>query len=168
MKKKLSLIAFVFVALFAFNGLALAGEPIDAINDNIKKSVGAVVKSVPSVSVEEFKKIQDGQKEFFELIDVRGKDEFDAGHLADAVWAPRGKAEWMIPGIVKDPNTTIYIYCKAGARGALVTKMLLDAGYKKVINISGGFKAWAMAGYSFYNVHGQAVITKDGFGKKPE
>lgn len=168
MKKKLTLIAFVVTALFMLQGLALAAEPIDAVKANIKASVDEVKKAVPSVTVAEFKKIMADDKEFFELIDVRGKDEFDAGHIAGAIWAPRGKAEWVIPGKVKDPNVQIYIYCKAGSRGALVTKMLLDAGYKKVTNISGGFKDWAKAGYEFYNLHGKCVVTKDGFGKKPE
>lgn len=168
MKKRLTLIAFVVMAFFAFSGMALAAEPIDAIKANIKKSVGAVKASVPSVTVQEFKKIMDEDKEFFEIVDVREPDEYAAGYIAGAILAPRGKAEWMIPGKVKDPNVQIYIYCKAGSRGALVTKMLIDAGYKKVTNVTGGFKEWAKAGYPFYNAHGKCVVTKDGFGKKPE
>ena len=168
MKKRISIILMTVVALFALQGLALAGEPIDAIKANIKKSVGAVKAEVPSVTVEEFMNIIKADKEFFEIIDVREPDEYAAGYIAGAVLAPRGKAEWMIPGKVKDPNTQIYIYCKAGSRGALVVKMLLDAGYTKVTNVTGGFKAWAKAGYAFYNAHGKCVVTKDGFGKKPE
>ncbi len=168
MKKRLTLIAFMMLAMFTVSSLALAADPIDAIKANIKKSVDAVAASVPSVTVQEFQKIRQEQKEFFELIDVREPDEYAAGYIADAILAPRGKAEWMIPGKVKDPNVQIYIYCKAGSRGALVTRMLLDAGYTKVTNITGGFKAWAMAGYPFYNDHGEVAVTKDGFGKKPE
>lgn len=168
MKKKLTLIVFAVMMLFAFQGMALAAEPIDAIKANIKKSVEAVKAAVPSVTVQEFKKIMDDDKEFFEIVDVREPDEYAAGYIANAILAPRGKAEWMIPGKIKDPEVQIYVYCKAGSRGALVTKMLLDAGYKKVTNVAGGFKEWAKAGYAFYNMHGQVVVTKDGFDKKPE
>lgn len=168
MKRNLTIIAFVVATLFLMSGPATAAEPIDAVKASIKKSTGAIKASVPTITVAEFKKRIDAQEEFFEIVDVRGRDEYDAGHLGDAVWAPRGKAEWMIPAKITDPATPIYIYCKSGTRGALVTRMLLDAGYKKVTNVDGGFKAWAMAGYPFYNLHGKVVVTKDGFGKKPE
>lgn len=168
MKKRILIMALALVAVFALHGMAVAAEPIDAVKANIKKSAAAVKASVPFVTVAEFKKVIDEQKEFFEIIDVREADEYAAGHLGDAILAPRGKAEWMIPGKVKDPSTKIYVYCKGGTRGAFVTRMLLDAGYKDVTNIDGGFKAWAKAGYPFYNAHGQCVVTKGGFGKKPE
>lgn len=168
MKRKLTFIAFVIAALFLVSGPAMAEAPIDAVKENIKKSVGAIKKSVPTITVAEFKKRIDEQKEFFEIIDVRGQDEYDAGHLADAIHAPRGKAEWMIPEKVADPDTPIYVYCKSGTRGALVTRMLLDAGYTRVINVDGGFMAWAKVGYPFYNLHGELAVVQDGFGKKPE
>lgn len=168
MKKRISLILITVAALIALQGLAFASEPVDVIKANIKKSVGAVKASVPSITVQELKKAMDDQDVFFELVDVREPDEFAAGHLADALHIPRGKAEWITPAKIKDPNTKIYIYCKGGARGSLVTKMLLDAGYTDVTNVTGGFKAWAKAGYPFYNAHGQCVVTEGGFGRKPE
>jgi len=168
MKRKLTFFAFIAMALLLLSGPAFAEAPIDAVKANIKKSTEAIKNSVPTISVADFKKLIDGQKEFFEIIDVRGQDEYDAGHLADAILAPRGKAEWIVPEKVTDPNATIYIYCKSGNRGALVTKALLDAGYTNVTNVAGGFTAWAKAGYPFYNQHGEVVVVKDGFGKKPE
>ena len=168
MKRKMTFVVFIVAALFLMAGPAMAEAPIDAVKANIKKSTTAIKDSVPTISVAEFKKLIDEQKVFFEIIDVRGQDEYDAGHLADAIHTPRGKAEWMIPEKVKDPNTPIYVYCKSGTRGALVTRMLLDAGYAKVTNVAGGFMGWAKAGYPFYNLHGEVVVVKDGFGKKPE
>ncbi|MBT4266019.1 MAG: hypothetical protein HN580_23085 [Deltaproteobacteria bacterium] len=81
---------------------------------------------------------------------------------------PRGKVEWGVPGKVKDPNTIIYVYCKAGARGVFATLRLLEMGYKNVINVTGGFKAWAKAGFPFYNAHGKNVVVAKGFGKKKD
>lgn len=168
MKKTLAFIACLAFVLLSFLGSAFAAEPIDAIKANIKKQVAVVSESVPSITVQELKTIIEKDKEFFEILDVRERDEYDAGRLGGAVWVPRGKAEWMVPIKIKDPDVPIYVYCKAGSRGALVTRMLIDAGYTRVTNITGGFKAWASAGYPFYNLHGMVVVTKDGFGKKPE
>jgi len=168
MKKQISIMSLMIVAIFAFSGMAVAAEPIDAVKANIKLSTTAIKQSVPTITVQEFMKKIESDQEFFEVVDVRGKDEYDAGHLANVVWAPRGKAEWVIPTKITDPDVPIYIYCKSGTRGALVTKMLLDAGYTNVTNVDGGFKAWASAGYPFYNLHGRMVMSKDGFGKQPQ
>lgn len=168
MNKRISFILIMTMALFALQGMAFAAEPIDAVKANIKASVASVKASVPSITVEQLKKAMDDQDVFFEIVDVREPDEYAAGHLADALHIPRGKAEWMTPAMIKDPGTKIYIYCKGGARGSLVTKMLLDAGYSDVTNVTGGFKAWAKAGYPFYNAHGECVVTEGGFGKKPQ
>lgn len=167
MKHRILFITVVAV-LFAFQGMALAEKPIDGIKANIKKSVGAIKAEVPSITVQEFKKIMDKGDVYFELVDVRTEAEFDAGYIEGTVWIPRGKAEWMVPAKITDPEVQIYIYCKAGSRGALVSKMLLEAGYTNVTNITDGFGAWVKAGYPYYNVHGQSVVTEGGYGKKPE
>lgn len=168
MKRQISIMVMLTATFFVLSGAAMAAEPIDSVKASIKLSTTAVEQAVPTISVQELKKKIESYNEFFEIVDVRGKDEYDAGHLPNVVWAPRGKAEWVIPSKITDPGVLIYVYCKSGTRGALVTKMLLDAGYSNVVNVEGGFKAWASAGYPFYNMHGRVVMTKDGFGKQPE
>ncbi len=166
--KKYTLASLLFIAfVLIFGGSASAKEPIDAIKANVKKRTEQVQKEVPSISVQDFKKMLDEGQVFAEIIDVRGADEYAAGHLADAINIPRGKTEWVVPKKITDPGQKIYVYCKTGARGAHVVKMLKEVGYKDVTNVKGGFKTWASAGYPFYNMHGENVIVKDGFDKKP-
>jgi rhodanese-related sulfurtransferase len=157
-------VLYTVLTLFFLQGLVIAA-PIDAIKTKVNEMKMAAIKGSPSVTVQELKQVMDSKKKF-KLVDVRTQAEYDAGHIFGSILAPRGKVEWMVPGKIKDPNATIYVYCKAGSRGAFATQRLLEVGYKNVINVTGGFRSWAKAGYPFFNAHGKNVIVAKGFGKK--
>lgn len=159
----------ILISLFLFQSPAFSEtEPIDAIKANVKKMVEAQQKEAPSITVTQFNTLMEKQDFYFEILDVRTVDEFTAGHIAGAVHADRNKLEWVTPKKIKDPNAPIYVYCKAGSRGAISTLRLIEMGYTNVTNITGGMEAWANAGYPVYNDMGEFIFTKDGFGKKPE
>ncbi|TMI81461.1 MAG: rhodanese-like domain-containing protein, partial [Bacillati bacterium ANGP1] len=46
-----------------------------------------------------------------------------------------------------DRNTPAVIYCRSGGRSAKVVALLQEAGYDKVLNLTGGILAWANAQY---------------------
>lgn len=79
------------------------------------------------------------------VIDVREKEEFDAGHLPNAINVPRGLLEFVIGTITTDQNARIFLYCKKGGRGALSTQSLRTMGYKNAANLQGGYEAWVAA-----------------------
>jgi rhodanese-related sulfurtransferase len=39
-------------------------------------------------------------------------------------------------------DKTIFVYCAVGLRGYLAQRILLQNGYKNVINLSGGYNLW--------------------------
>jgi rhodanese-related sulfurtransferase len=81
------------------------------------------------------------------FLDVREADEFRSGHIPGAINIPRGLLESQIEQQIPDRNTTIVVYCRSGARSALATATLLKMGYKGLLNMDGGWKAWLEAGY---------------------
>jgi rhodanese-related sulfurtransferase len=91
------------------------------------------------------------------LIDVRTKEEYDAGHLKGATWIERGILEFTLARTIRDPQTEIVVYCKKGNRSALAVKELRRIGYQNV-NAHVGFDAWVEAGLAFYNYLGEAKI----------
>jgi phage shock protein E len=93
------------------------------------------------------------------LLDVRTKDEYDAGHLKGATWLERGVAEFTLARTLRDPNAEIVVYCKGGNRSGLVVKALKRVGYKNV-KAHVGFDKWAEAGLSFYNYLGEMKAVK--------
>src|SRR5437667_740098 len=80
------------------------------------------------------------------IVDVREKDEWDEGHIPDAIQMSRGTIELDIEEKVPDPNAMIICHCGGGGRGALAAESLQKMGYKNVRNMAGGFKAWKAAG----------------------
>lgn len=87
------------------------------------------------------------------LIDVRGKDEFDAGHLKGATWLDRGVVEFTLARTLRNPNAEIIVYCLKGNRSALVVKTLKRMGYKNVKSHI-GLEYWINAGLPIYNFLG--------------
>jgi rhodanese-related sulfurtransferase len=80
------------------------------------------------------------------IIDVRDKDEWDEGHIADAMHLSRGTIEFDIEEKVADPNAVIICHCGGGGRSALAAESLQKMGYKNVRSMAGGLKAWKAAG----------------------
>jgi len=79
------------------------------------------------------------------IVDVREKDEWDDGHIPDAVHMSRGMLELEIEDKFPDRNTTIICHCGSGGRSALAAESLQKMGYKNVRSMVGGFKAWKAA-----------------------
>jgi sulfur-carrier protein adenylyltransferase/sulfurtransferase len=80
------------------------------------------------------------------IVDVREKQETDAGVLPGAKQVPRGFLELRIEEVVPDRNADVVLYCAGGTRSLLAAKTLQEMGYTKVRSMSGGFSAWKDAG----------------------
>lgn len=48
-----------------------------------------------------------------------------------------------------DKNTAIYLYCEGGPMGNAAARSLYELGYRNLINLDGGSKAWKKAGLAF-------------------
>ena len=79
------------------------------------------------------------------IIDVREKDEWDEGHIPDAIHMSRGTIELDVEEKVPDTNATIICHCGGGGRSALAAESLQRMGYKNVRSMAGGLKAWKAA-----------------------
>lgn len=81
------------------------------------------------------------------IVDVREKDEWDDGHIPDAIHMSRGTIELDIEEKVPDANAMIICHCGGGGRSALAAESLQKMGYKNVRSMAGGLKAWNAAGF---------------------
>ena len=80
------------------------------------------------------------------LIDVREKQETDAGLLPGAKLVPRGFLELRIEETVPDHGADVVLYCAGGTRSLLAARTLQEMGYARVRSLAGGFSAWKDAG----------------------
>ncbi len=78
------------------------------------------------------------------VIDVRGRAEWEAGHLPNVRNIPVGYLADRLGDIPND--RPVVVHCQAGARSAIAASVLRAHGVRNVINLKGGFAAWAAAG----------------------
>ena len=81
------------------------------------------------------------------MLDVREESEWAKGYLPGAIHLSKGIIERDIEKVIKDSNAEIILYCRGGMRSALAADNLQTMGYKHVISMDGGFRAWNTAGY---------------------
>ena len=74
------------------------------------------------------------------LVDVRGADEFERGHLPGAINLPVDELRGRLSEV---PSGRIAVYCQVGMRGYLATRILM-ADNREVVNLSGGYHAWEL------------------------
>jgi phage shock protein E len=75
-------------------------------------------------------------------LDIRDKEEHDAGHIPGSLHISRGKLEMNVEAALPDLDQTILCYCNAFNRGALSAATLHDMGYKNAKFIAGGLNAY--------------------------
>ncbi len=78
------------------------------------------------------------------VLDVRGADEWNEGHIAEAVHFFAGRiAQGETPPLDRDRE--IAVVCGTGYRSTVAIGLLRQAGYTNLINVIGGMEAWDAA-----------------------
>ena len=76
-------------------------------------------------------------------LDVREVEEFDAGHVPNALHIPLGTIPENTHLIVE--HETLYVICKAGGRSMKAATYLEAEGYT-VVSVAGGTDGWIESG----------------------
>jgi rhodanese-related sulfurtransferase len=93
-------------------------------------------------------------KEDLVLVDVREHSEFEHGHIGGAHLVPRGIIEAAAdtsypkhyPPLSGARDQQIVIYCATSGRSAMAAAVLQMMGFKKVLNLAGGYARWESEG----------------------
>jgi molybdopterin/thiamine biosynthesis adenylyltransferase/rhodanese-related sulfurtransferase len=95
---------------------------------------------VPVISVTDLKKKLDAREDFL-LLDVREPYEYDIARIPGAKLIPLGE----LPSRMSELDTAqeIALHCKTGRRSAQALRLLQEAGFSKLANVTGGIEAWA-------------------------
>lgn len=76
------------------------------------------------------------------VIDLRGKELYDAGHIGEARNVPVAELESQAESLKKWREKNVITYCDSGANGANGARTLMKLGFTKVFNLHGGLNAW--------------------------
>ena len=105
----------------------------------IKKLFGTAQQGATAVGVDAAKaRIEAGAAL---LVDVREREEWQAGHVAGATHMPLGTLPGAASTLPKDRE--IFVICRTGNRSAKAQEKLAQAGFTHVTNVTGGMIAWA-------------------------
>lgn len=71
------------------------------------------------------------------ILDVRTKEEYDAGHIAGAILIPNETIIDKQPELLPELDAEILVYCRSGNRSAQAAKKLIAIGYTNVVDFGG-------------------------------
>jgi rhodanese-related sulfurtransferase len=114
---------------------------------------------IREIDVNEYKRLLQ-RGEAGQLVDVREKEEYAAGHAKGAVHLSKGVIERDIEKTFPDPDTKLVLYCGGGYRSALATDNLQKMGYRNVISLHGGWRAIEASGLALEpgTAHGRELL----------
>ena len=111
------------------------------------KQVSVDSKEVKSEKKAEYKKItSDEAKKMMEtektiVVDVRSLEEYNEGHIPNAISIPLETIENEAEAKLKNKNDLILVYCRSGRRSREAALKLIEKGYTNVIDF-GGIQDW--------------------------
>ena len=71
------------------------------------------------------------------IVDVRRQDEYDSGHIPDAILIPNESIGTEQPKELPDLDQIILVYCRSGRRSAEAAQKLADMGYTQIYEFGG-------------------------------
>ena len=71
------------------------------------------------------------------VVDVRTREEYDGGHIENAVLVPNESIGGEMPEALPDKEATLLIYCRSGRRSKQAAEKLLELGYQNVYDFGG-------------------------------
>ena len=72
-------------------------------------------------------------------IDVRTQEEWDSGHLEEAIHIPHEEITARISEVTSNKDATIHLYCRSGGRAGRAKSALEAIGFTNVVN-DGGYE----------------------------
>ena len=116
-------------------------------------------KEISVISNTQFTEIQDTD---YILVDVRTAEEYESGHIQDAVNFDFYSESFQNDILTLDKSSSIILYCRTQNRSTKTANYLKENGYKQITVIVGGITSWVKNGNDLvYNFSDETNSTKD-------
>lgn len=86
--------------------------------------------------------LEEKQKNGAVIVDVRSSQEYNEGHINEAINIPYYEIKKNVNNVLKNKNQEIVLYCQTGFRSKQAYKKLIKLEYKNVYNLYGGLDNW--------------------------
>ena len=121
---------------------------------------GEPLITIPQIDVHTLK--HNLSKHGWHVLDTRDQDEWNEGHIAHAhfmpytAMAPQLSMPSQLDKLTLKPKQKIAVVCASGKRSSTAVSMLLQNGYQRLYNVTGGMEAWQKAGLPMVDADGVA------------
>ena len=95
------------------------------------------------ISDAQFTEIQDTD---YILVDVRTLEEYESGHIQDAIHFDFYSESFQNDILSLDKSSSIILYCRTQNRSTKTANYLIENGYKEIIVLVGGITSWVKNG----------------------
>lgn len=136
--KKIALMAIVgLISVLGIScGRTMNSKQVSVDSKEVKNEKKAEYKKITS---DEAKKIMETEKTI--VVDVRTTEEYNEGHIPNAISIPLETIEKEAEAKLKNKNDLILVYCRSGRRSREAALKLIEKGYTNVIDF-GGIQDW--------------------------
>jgi rhodanese-related sulfurtransferase len=93
-----------------------------------------------AITSQEAKTIMDSESNYI-ILDVRSLDEYNTGHIQNAIVIPHDEITEKAPNILNDKEQLILVYCRSGRRSKIAAESLVKLGYTNIKEF-GGINDW--------------------------
>ena len=100
-------------------------------------------KDIKVISDAQFTEIQDID---YILVDVRTIEEYESGHIQDAVNFDFYSESFQNDILSLDKSSSIILYCRTQNRSTKTANYLKENGYKEITVLEGGITSWVKNG----------------------
>ena len=116
-------------------------------------------KDINVISDTQFIEIQDTD---YILVDVRTIEEYESGHIQDAINFDFYSGSFQKEILSLDKSSSIILYCRTQNRSTKTANYLKENGYKEITVLEGGITSWVKNGNDLvYNFSDETNSTKD-------
>ena len=136
--KKIALMAIVgLISVLGIScGRTMNSKQVSVDSKEVKNEKKAEYKKITS---DEAKNIMLTEKPI--VVDVRSLEEYNEGHIPNAISVPLETIENEAETKLKNKNDLILVYCRSGRRSREAALRLIEKGYTNVIDF-GGIQDW--------------------------
>ena len=127
--RQILLFAALAASLALLSGCALSKAKADTAEDMPDKA------AYHKLSAEEAYEMMVSQEVV--IVDVRTPEEYDGGHIPNAILVPNESIGDDMPEALPDKEATLLIYCRSGRRSKEASEKLLKLGYKSIYEFGG-------------------------------
>ena len=124
------------VLLVSFGGCKAKEEAPLSTEAPTTKTTEMINMTYEQISQNEAKRIMDTESDYI-IIDARTQEEFDEGHIKNAILIPEYEIQEKAPELIPDKNALILVYCRSGRRSKIASEALAELGYTNVKEFGG-------------------------------